>query len=89
VFEGFTDQGPKLVLRCFLPTLEHRGATIHQLYTAIDRKFRSAGIEIPSPPREMRVRLMRGELAAQASAKQAALVGREERAETRGRQSAA
>jgi potassium efflux system protein len=58
-FEGFTEQGPKLVLRCFLPTLEHRGTTTHQLYTAIDRKFRAAGIEIPSPPREMRVRLMR------------------------------
>jgi potassium efflux system protein len=60
-FEGFTEQGPKLVLRCFLPTLEHRGTTTHKLYTAIDRKFRAAGIEIPSPPREMRVRLTRGE----------------------------
>jgi potassium efflux system protein len=59
VFEGFTDQGLKLALRCFLPTLEHRGTTIHQLYTAIDRKFRAAGIEIPSPPKEMRVRLTR------------------------------
>ncbi len=59
VFEGFSDQGLKLALRCFLPTLEHRGTTIHQLYTAIDRKFRAAGIEIPSPPKEMRVRLTR------------------------------
>nr|MBA3482389.1 mechanosensitive ion channel [Pirellulales bacterium] len=58
-FEGFTDSGLKLALRCFLPTLEHRGATIHQLYTTIDRKFRAAGIEVAAPPREMRVRVTR------------------------------
>ncbi len=54
VFEGFTDAGLKLALRCFLPTLEHRGATIHQLYSTIDRKFRASGIEVSSPPREMK-----------------------------------
>ena len=59
VFEGITDAGLKLALRCFLPTLEHRGATIHQLYSTIDRKFRTHGIEVSSPPREMKVRFLR------------------------------
>jgi potassium efflux system protein len=56
-FEGLSELGLKLALRCFLPTLEHRGATIHQLHTAIDRKLRGANIEIAAPPREMRLRL--------------------------------
>ena len=59
VFEGITDAGLKLALRCFLPTLEHRGATIHQLYSTIDRKFRASGIEVSSPPREMKIRFLR------------------------------
>jgi potassium efflux system protein len=58
-FEGLTAGGLTLALRCFLPTLEHRGTTVHQLYTAIDRKFRAAGIEVAAPPREMRLRLLR------------------------------
>jgi potassium efflux system protein len=59
VFEGITDAGLKVALRCFLPTLEHRGATIHQLYSTIDKKFRAAGIEVASPTKEMRVRVAR------------------------------
>jgi potassium efflux system protein len=58
-FEGLTEHGLKLALRCFLPTLENRGTTIHELHTAIDRKFRTAGIEVAAPPREMRLRLLR------------------------------
>jgi potassium efflux system protein len=56
-FEGLTEHGLKVALRCFLPTLEHRGATIHDLHTAIDRKFRAASIEVAAPAREMRLRL--------------------------------
>ena len=59
VFEGFTESGLKLALRCFLPTLEHRGATIHRLHSTIDRKLRAAGIEVASPTKEMRVRVAR------------------------------
>ncbi|WP_428307059.1 mechanosensitive ion channel domain-containing protein [Lacipirellula sp.] len=59
VFEGITEAGLKVALRCFLPTLEHRGATIHQLYSTIDRKLRNGGIEVASPPREMKVRFLR------------------------------
>jgi potassium efflux system protein len=56
-FEGFVENGLKLVLRCFLPNLDSRGATIHALHTAIDRKFRAAGIE--GPHGDMRIRLAR------------------------------
>jgi potassium efflux system protein len=45
MFEGFGDNGLRLALRCFLPNLENRGATIHGLHTAIDRKFHAAGID--------------------------------------------
>jgi potassium efflux system protein len=60
-FEGLTEHGLKIALRCFLPTLEHRGSTIHELHTAIDHKFRTAGVEVASPPREMRLRMLRDE----------------------------
>jgi potassium efflux system protein len=56
-FEGFAENGLKLVLRCFLPNLDSRGATIHALHTAIDRKFRAARIE--GPHGDMRIRLTR------------------------------
>lgn len=56
-FEGFTETGLKLALRCFLPNLDNRGSTIHALHTAIDRKLRAAGIE--SAYGDMRVRLTR------------------------------
>ena len=57
-FEGFGDSCLKLSLQCFLPSLEFRTITTHQLNTTIDRKFREAGLEIPYPSREMRVRLV-------------------------------
>lgn len=56
-FEGFSDTGLKLALRCFLPNLENRGSTIHALHTTIDQKFRAAGIE--GAFGDMRVRLTR------------------------------
>jgi potassium efflux system protein len=56
-FEGFVDTGRKLVLRCFLPTLENRGSTIHALHSAIDRKLRAAGIE--NAYGDLRVRVAR------------------------------
>lgn len=57
MFDGFTETGLKLVLRCFLPSLENRGTTIHGLNTAIDMKLRAAGIE--GAYGDMRVRLAR------------------------------
>jgi potassium efflux system protein len=56
-FEGFSETGLKLALRCFLPNLENRGATIHALHTAIDHKLRAAGIE--GAYADMRIRLAR------------------------------
>ncbi|HYO24110.1 MAG TPA: mechanosensitive ion channel domain-containing protein, partial [Lacipirellulaceae bacterium] len=57
VFEGYAEGGLKLALRCFLPNLDNRGSTIHALHTAIDRKFRAAGIE--GAYGDMRIRLTR------------------------------
>jgi potassium efflux system protein len=71
-FEGLTEQGLKVALRCFLPTLEHRGATIHDLHTTIDRKFRDAGVEVSAPPRELRLRLSRDEEKAMVDARRIA-----------------
>lgn len=58
-FEAFGDSALQLKLLCCLPNLDNRMATIHQLHTAIDRKFRAAGISIPFPQREMHVHFMR------------------------------
>lgn len=49
IFDGFGDSTLNLVLRCFLPNLDNRLPTIHDLHTAIDKKFRHAGIEIAFP----------------------------------------
>jgi potassium efflux system protein len=56
-FEGFADGGLKLALRCFLPNLENRSSTIHNLHTTVDRKFRAAGIE--GAYGDMRIRVTR------------------------------
>jgi len=55
-FEGFGDSTLNLVLRCFLPDLANRLATIHELHTAIDKAFREAGIEIAFPQRDLHLR---------------------------------
>jgi potassium-dependent mechanosensitive channel len=56
-FEGFSETGLKLALRCFLPNLDNRGSTIHGLHTSVDRKFRAAGIE--GAFGDMRIRVTR------------------------------
>jgi potassium efflux system protein len=56
-FEGFGDSALNLKLMCFLPDLEHRLQTIHALHTAIDAKFKTAGLEIPFPQRDMNINL--------------------------------
>ena len=55
-FEAFGDSSLNFVLRCFLPTLENRLATIHDLHAAINDRFREAEIEIPFPQRDLNVR---------------------------------
>jgi potassium efflux system protein len=44
------------VVRCYLPRIENRLQTIHELHTAIDQAFREAGIEIAFPQRDVHIR---------------------------------
>ncbi len=55
-FEQFGDSTLNLVLRCYLPNLDVRVATISELHKAIDREFRAAGIEIAFPQRDIHIR---------------------------------
>jgi potassium efflux system protein len=56
VFEDFAESALTLTLRCYLPNVDNRLTTMHQLRTAIDRKFKKAGLEIPFPQRDLHVR---------------------------------
>jgi small-conductance mechanosensitive channel len=58
-FESFGDSALNLKLFCYLPNLENRTATIHQLHSAIARKFNEAGLDIPFPQRDLNVRFDR------------------------------
>ncbi len=55
-FEEFADSYLKLVLRCFLPDMDHRLNTISDLHTEIDKRFRAAGIEIAFPQMDLHIR---------------------------------
>jgi potassium efflux system protein len=55
-FQEFGESSLKLVLRCFLPELEHRLETIHDLHTNINSLFRQAGIEIAFPQQDVHIR---------------------------------
>lgn len=61
-FEGFGDSTLNLTLRCYLPNLENRLQTIHELHTNINNKFNAAGIEIAFPQRDLHIRSMPSEL---------------------------
>jgi potassium-dependent mechanosensitive channel len=61
-FEQFGDSSLNFVLRCYLPDMEKRTATIHDLHMDIDRRFRRAGIEIAFPQRELHLRMSDGSL---------------------------
>jgi potassium efflux system protein len=56
IFEQFGDSSLNLLLRCYLPNLEKRLATIHDLNTVIHQRFNEAGIEIPFPQRDIHIR---------------------------------
>ena len=55
-FEQFGDSSLNFVVRCYLPTMEKRLQTIHELHTAIHQRFAEAGIEIPFPQRDIHLR---------------------------------
>lgn len=52
-FEGFDDNSLRLVLRCYLNSLEYRLAVTTELHQAIDDTFRAAGIVIAFPQRDV------------------------------------
>jgi potassium efflux system protein len=58
-FESFGDSALNLKLFCYLPNLENRTTTIHQLHSTVARKFNEAGIDIPFPQRDLNVRFDR------------------------------
>jgi potassium efflux system protein len=55
-FEEFGDSSLNFVVRCYLPKLDNRLMTIHELHMAIDREFRAAGIEIAFPQCDIHIR---------------------------------
>jgi potassium efflux system protein len=57
-FEQFADSTLNLLLRCYLPNLDNRIATITDLHTDIDERFKEAGIEIAFPQQDLHVRSM-------------------------------
>lgn len=54
--EGFMDGSVKLVARYYLATLDHRLAAMTDLHRLISKEFVAAGIEMPSPGREVYLR---------------------------------
>lgn len=55
-FEGFGDSALKVVMRCYLDSLDNRLQTIHELHTAINDRFREEGVEIAFPQQDLHVR---------------------------------
>ncbi len=55
-FEGFGDSALDFVLRAYLPNLDARLQTVDDLHTAIDNRFKAAGIEIAFPQRDLHLR---------------------------------
>jgi potassium efflux system protein len=56
VFDLFGGSSLNITLRCYLPRLDNRLLTIHELHTAIDREFKKAGIEIAFPQMDLHLR---------------------------------
>ena len=55
-FEGFGDSSLNFLVFAFLPSLDKRLPTTHDLNSAIHRELAKAGIEIPFPQRDLHVR---------------------------------
>jgi potassium efflux system protein len=54
-FDQFGDNALNFTLRCYLPSMEGRLATVHDLHMAIDKAFREAGITIAFPQRDVHI----------------------------------
>jgi potassium efflux system protein len=57
-FEGFGDSCLMLSLRCFIPGLDNRLQVITDLHEAVDREFKTQGLEIAFPQRDIHIRTM-------------------------------
>ena len=57
-FEGFGDSTLNLVLRCYLPNLDHRLKAITELHAAIHDRFAAEGISIAFPQRDLHLRTL-------------------------------
>jgi len=55
-FEGFGDSTLRIVIRCFLGSLDLRLPTLHELNTTINERFKEAGIEIAFPQQDLHIR---------------------------------
>lgn len=80
-FEGFGDSTLNLIVRCYLPSLEKRLQTIHELHTTINQRFNQAGIEIAFPQRDLHIRSMPDAWQPKPTADAAASNGQHEAAE--------
>jgi potassium efflux system protein len=54
-FDQFGDNALNFTLRCYLPSMEKRLATVNELHMAIDKAFREAGITIAFPQRDVHI----------------------------------
>lgn len=79
-FEGFGDSCLTLRLRCFLPSLDDRLKVITELHESIDREFRTQGLEIAFPQRDIHIRSMTALPAALPNAAEAQVVDAERKA---------
>lgn len=52
-FESFGDSTLNLILRAYLPDLDNRLKTVHEIHTAIHEQFGEANIEIAFPQRDV------------------------------------
>ncbi|HUG69721.1 MAG TPA: mechanosensitive ion channel domain-containing protein [Pirellulaceae bacterium] len=55
-FEQFGDSTLNFVIRCYLPQLDGRLGTIHELNTELHARLQAAGIEIAFPQRDLHLR---------------------------------
>lgn len=56
VFDAFTDSTLNFTMRCYLPDMDHRLGTLHELHCAIHRELKAAGIELAYPQRDLHIR---------------------------------
>jgi len=55
-FEEFGDSTLNFVIRCYIPQLDGRLGTIHELHAELHRRLNAAGIEIAFPQRDLHLR---------------------------------